>query len=95
MDVCIFYAAPGRLRFHEIAHRNGTCVERPDQAQSQGTTMEFPLRFRFLLSSTLLQCLRLLPPAAAPLLPDLILTPYMPVPTRTEKNGTASRLQQE
>jgi hypothetical protein len=30
------------------------------------------------------QCLRLLPPAAAPLLPDLILTPYMPVP---ETNG--------
>ncbi|KAN0137791.1 Uso1 / p115 like vesicle tethering protein, head region domain containing protein [Lactarius tabidus] len=26
------------------------------------------------------KCLRLLPPAAAPLLPDLILTPYMPVP---------------
>ncbi|KAH8980775.1 p115 like vesicle tethering protein [Lactarius hatsudake] len=30
------------------------------------------------------KCLRLLPPAAAPLLPDLILTPYMPVP---ETNG--------
>ncbi len=40
MDVCIFYAAPGRLRFYEIAHRNGTCVERADQAQSQGTTMD-------------------------------------------------------
>ncbi|KAI9449570.1 p115 like vesicle tethering protein [Lactarius psammicola] len=26
------------------------------------------------------KCLRLLPPAAAPLLPDLVLTPYMPVP---------------
>ncbi|KAI9450835.1 p115 like vesicle tethering protein [Russula earlei] len=26
------------------------------------------------------KCLRLLPPAAAPLLPDMILTPYMPVP---------------
>jgi hypothetical protein len=38
----------------------------------------------FLLSSALLQCLRLLPPAAAPLLPDLVLTPYMPVP---ETNG--------
>lgn len=33
-----------------------------------------------LLSSVHLQCLRLLPPAAAPLLPDLVLTPYMPVP---------------
>ncbi|KAH9975184.1 p115 like vesicle tethering protein [Russula compacta] len=26
------------------------------------------------------KCLRLLPPAAAPLLPDMVLTPYMPVP---------------
>ncbi|KAI0264148.1 p115 like vesicle tethering protein [Gloeopeniophorella convolvens] len=30
------------------------------------------------------QCLRLLPPAAVPLLPDMVLTPYMPVP---ETNG--------
>ena len=80
MDVCIFHTAPGRLRFHEIAHRNGSCVERTDQAQSQGTNGSSPRYSLPLLSPTFLQCLRLLPPVAAPLLPDLILTPYMPVP---------------
>lgn len=47
IDVCILYAAPRGLRFHKIAHRNGTCVERANQAQSQGRTMDTLYGFYF------------------------------------------------
>ena len=40
MDVCTFSVAPGRLRFHEIAHRDGTCFKRTNEAQSQGTIVD-------------------------------------------------------